>query len=309
MRLDDPDIFRSISDNLQIGLYLTDRERRIVFWNREAERITGYMRHEVLGRLCRDGLLMHCDAEGRSLCCSDCPLASAMRDGMPQDGHIYLHHKSGHRVPVRVRVFPVRDAMGAIIGAAETFEEQAVLLFSARRRAMLAAHGCLDAATGLPNRAIVQSHLRESLSLFLEHHLPFGVLAIQVEQVEQFELKHSREALYAILQVLARSIIHLLGVDSFLGHWTDSQFLAVVSDSSLLELERFRRQIRDLVSCSGIQWWGDQLSVTVQVGCAIVEAEDTAESLLDRVQQSLQRHAAHDQNNRSAPASGQTLGS
>jgi len=309
MRLEDPNIFRSISDNLQIGLYLVDRDRRIVFWNREAERITGYMRHEVLGRLCRDGLLMHCDAEAHPLCATDCPLAKAMRDGTPQDGDVYLHHKSGHRVPVGVRVFPVRDGSGVILGAAETFEEQAMLPLSLRRQTMLAAHGCLDAATGLPNRAIVQSHLRESLNLFTEHRLPFGVLAIEVDEVQQFELKHSREALNAILHVLARSITHLLGPDSFLGHWTENQFLAVVSDSSLLELERFRKQIRDLVSCSGIQWWGDQLSVSVQVGYAIVETGDTFESLLDRVQHSLRRYAAHDPQNPPAGHSGQALGS
>lgn len=306
MRVEDPEIFRSISDNLQIGLYVTDRQRRIVFWNREAERITGYMRHEVLGRVCRDGMLVHRDEEAHALCTGECPLMKAMRDGAAHDTNIYLHHKAGHRVPVRVRVFPVRDGNGAIIGAAETFEEEAMLPLSVRRQAQLAAHGCLDGATGLPNRAIVQSHLRESLSLFTEHHLPFGVLAIEVEEVQQFELKHSREALNAILHVLARSITHLLGPDSFLGHWTEHQFLAVVSDSSLLELERFRKQIRDLVSCSGIQWWGDQLSVNVQVGYAIAEPDDCFETLLERVQQSLHRYTAP---NRPNPSGGEALGS
>ena len=295
MRIDDPDIFRSISENLQMGLYLTDRERRIVFWNREAERITGYAGHEVIGRYCQQGLLMHCDLEGRLLCMTDCPLAKSMQDGLPREGRLYLHHKSGHRVPVRVHSFPVRTPDGVIIGAVEIFEEQSSALLSERREAMLAAHGFLDAATGLPNHAILRSQLREQLNFYQEHHLSFGVLVIEVVGAKRFEQAHSREALNAILHVIARSISHLLGPGCLLGHWSEDQFLALIPDSSLLELERLRKQIRELVGCSGIQWWGDKLSIAVQVGYASVEPGDEIGSLVSRAQGSLRSHAAREQ--------------
>ncbi len=296
MRIDDPDIFRNISENLQIGLYLTDRERRIVFWNHEAERITGYLSHEVVGRTCSDGLLMHCDSEGNNLCFRECPLSETIQDGIPREDRVYLHHKAGHRVPVRVRAFPVRRPDGVIIGAVEIFEEQSTLLASDRRQSMLAAHGFLDAATGLPNHAIMQFHLRENMNLYTEHHLPFAVLVVQIQGVHDFEQAHSREALNAILHVVARSISHMLGADCLLGHWAENEFLATLSDCGLPELERLCKHIRELVSCSGIQWWGDQLSVAAQVGYAIVEPDDDAESLLQRAQQSVQKHAASDKN-------------
>ena len=52
LNLEDPQLLRAILDNLQTGLFVTDREHRIVFWNDGAEKITGYMRHAVLGHLC-----------------------------------------------------------------------------------------------------------------------------------------------------------------------------------------------------------------------------------------------------------------
>jgi GGDEF domain-containing protein len=254
---------------------------------------------------------MHCDEEGKLLCQADCPLARSMREGIAQEGHVYLHHKSGHRVPVRVRAFPVRLCGGIIVGAAETFEERPTTFLSERRQAMLAAHGCLDGATGLPNRFIMESHLRESVSLFTEHHLPFGVLAIKVEQVKQFELAHSGEALSAVLHASARSIAHFLGPDSLLGHWTENQWLAVVSDCSLLDLERFRKRIRDLVRSSGIEWWGDHLTVSVEVRYAMVEAGEVSESIIERAEKSLQQHAAREESNQvpKPPGSGQPRGS
>jgi diguanylate cyclase (GGDEF)-like protein/PAS domain S-box-containing protein len=311
MRIDDPDIFRGILENLQIGLYLTDRDRRIVFWNREATRISGYLSHEVVGRCCHDGMLTHCDAEGKILCISDCPMTKAMQEGAPQEAGVYLQHKSGHRVPVRVRAFPVRRLDGAVIGAVEMFEEQSSSLLSSRREEMLAAHGLLDPATRLPNHAIMQSYLRENLNLYREHHLPFGVLVIEIEHVKQFVDAHSREALTVILHVVARSISHQLGSDCWLGPWSGNQFLALVPGCSLLDLERIRKQIRELVSCSAVQWWGEQLSVAVQVGYAMVEAEDEPDRLLARAQQSLQSHAARDKTNSTliTPGSNQPSGS
>jgi PAS domain S-box-containing protein len=296
MRLGDPIIFRSIAENMQTGLYLTDRDRRVVFWNTEAERITGYKRHEVLGRCCRDGLLMHCDDAGKLLCVGDCPLAQSMRDGLPREGNVYLHHKAGHRILVRVRALPVRLSDGSIVGAAETFEERPIFILSERRRESLAAHGCLEPGTALRNRSISQSRIRESLNLFTEHHLPFGLLAIQVNHPKEFEHAHSREALSTLLQVLAKSISHLIGPDAFLGHWTAYQFLAVIPDCTLVELDRFARHICDLVKRSDIEWWGDHLAATVQVGYAMVEPEDSEEKLINRAQQSLERNTSHQEN-------------
>jgi PAS domain S-box-containing protein len=296
MRLDDPVIFRSIAENMQIGLYLIDRERRIVFWNKEAERITGYMQHEVLGRCCRHGLLMHCDDAGKLLCVGDCPLAQSMRDGLPREGDVYLHHKAGHRILVRVRALPVRLSDGSIVGAAETFEERPIFLLSERRRASLAAHGCLDPGTALPNWCISQSRVRESLNLFTEHHFPFGLLAIQVDHPQEFQHAHSREALSALLQVLAKSISHLIGPDGFLGHWTTYRFLAVIPDCSSVDLDRIAKHICDLVKRSDIEWWGDHLAANVQVGYSMAEPGDCAEMLIERARQSIERRANHQEN-------------
>ena len=39
--LQDPDIFRTILESLQTGVYVVGRDGRILFWNEGAEKITG----------------------------------------------------------------------------------------------------------------------------------------------------------------------------------------------------------------------------------------------------------------------------
>src|SRR6516165_10588970 len=63
----DPEAFQNVLNSLPSGIYLLGRERKIVFWNQGAERITGYMRHEVVGRLCREDFLAYCDQSGQML--------------------------------------------------------------------------------------------------------------------------------------------------------------------------------------------------------------------------------------------------
>ena len=55
--LDNPEIFRSILETLPTGVYLVDRDRKILFWNRAAENVTGYLRQDVVGHFLREHLL------------------------------------------------------------------------------------------------------------------------------------------------------------------------------------------------------------------------------------------------------------
>ena len=61
--------YQTIIDNLHEGLYLVDRNRVITFWNKAAERISGYAAREVEGRSCADSILTHVDAAGNLLGC------------------------------------------------------------------------------------------------------------------------------------------------------------------------------------------------------------------------------------------------
>ena len=46
-----------IIDCLNDGVYVCDRDRRIVFWSKSAERITGWRSEDVLGRACLEDIL------------------------------------------------------------------------------------------------------------------------------------------------------------------------------------------------------------------------------------------------------------
>ena len=74
-----PDFFRRLLEELYEGVYFVDTHRRITYWNRAAERISGYAADEVVGHFCQDNILNHVDDMGTQLCFGRCPLMTTHR--------------------------------------------------------------------------------------------------------------------------------------------------------------------------------------------------------------------------------------
>jgi len=123
----DLDQLKQVLDYLNDGVYLADPDRRILLWNRRAEEITGWKAEQVVGQRCRDGILVHQDAHGQTLCRSDlCPMAQAMRTERPSKEPVlvYAQRADGRRIPVSVSVAPLRGDDGDIVGAIEVFRDE-----------------------------------------------------------------------------------------------------------------------------------------------------------------------------------------
>src|SRR5579864_8547580 len=112
--LRDAALHKALLDQLEAGIYIVDQDRRILYWNAAAERISGYLAHEVSQNFCHGDLLLHCDSDGTVLCGKGCPLSLVMQDGKPRECTIFLRHRYGHRVPVQVRSRAIYDADGVV---------------------------------------------------------------------------------------------------------------------------------------------------------------------------------------------------
>jgi sigma-B regulation protein RsbU (phosphoserine phosphatase) len=118
---------RDILDCINSGVYVTDTERRIVFWNRAAEAITGYSRDDVVGQPCYANILRHRDKDGRPLCATDlCPLHRSMQLRAASDHPvvIYARSKDGDSIPVSTSTGPIYDDAGNVIGGVEVFRDE-----------------------------------------------------------------------------------------------------------------------------------------------------------------------------------------
>jgi phosphoserine phosphatase RsbU/P len=115
-----------ILDSLNDGLYVCDTDRRIVYWSKSAQRLTGWAPEDVVGKRCMDNILNHVDIDGHQLCGEElCPLRRCMQTDRPSASPIIIFGKtkSGARLPMAVTVAPLHDEEGRVIGGVETFRD------------------------------------------------------------------------------------------------------------------------------------------------------------------------------------------
>ncbi len=117
-----PDNLELVLDNLQEGIIAHDPERRIFFFNREAERITGYARAEVLGRDCHE-------AFGAPFCgghCSFCERPASV----PQipDYTTTITTRNGESRRIEMRITCMQGPDGALGGVLACFRDVTDLL-------------------------------------------------------------------------------------------------------------------------------------------------------------------------------------
>ena len=274
------ELHKALLDQLEEGVYLVDRARRILYWNTGAERISGYLAHEVAGHFCHGDLMMHCNVDGAILCGSGCPLSAVMQDGRSRRCTAFLRHRLGHRVPVHIYSKAIYDSKGALIGALELFEEA-----QASRAAIhaLQPFGCLDDLTGAANRDYGEMRVRQALEGLNMFEIPFGWIRIGLDNVEDLEQRYGRGMIDAALKMIASTVDGNLGALDVLTRWNRTELRVEVHYSSRVELAEIAEKLVVLVRASSVDWWGDRRRVTVSITGGTAEHGDTLESLESRI--------------------------
>ena len=286
---EDPYIYHDVLESLQLGIYIVDRDQRIVFWNEGAEKMTGYLRQDVMGCYCRAESAAHSEAQRTVLADASETLVVALRDGRPGMGEVSLRHKSGHRIFARVRAVPIRNAHGSVIGAAQSMDESPSASEWDRRQGKLANYGCLDPATGVLTHDVIISHLREAVATYAEAPVPFSILVIRIDGLDHLRTTYGGPVIASVLRVMGTSLEKSLRPTDFLGRLSESRFLAILHECGGTELPRAAERIKKTANTSEVQWWGDRWSVKVSIGGACAIPGDSLDTLLARGTKAVER--------------------
>lgn len=276
------EFYKSLLDNLYDGVYFLDRDRRIVYWNKGAERITGYSGDEVLGHCCRYNILMHMDRDGVSLCKDSCPAARTMDDGNPAEAEVFLHHKDGHRVPVRVRVSPIRDAGGAIVGAVEVFSDNSEKLASMSLIQDLEEKAFQDTLTGLPNRRFLEKFICSRLDEMSRYGWEFGLIFLDIDRFKIINDSYGHDVGDEVLRMVARTLTHCSRSFDTVGRWGGEEFVVVVVNVDMEKLQRIAERYRTMIEGSDLTAQEYSLKITVSLGGTLARGNDTLLSLIKR---------------------------
>lgn len=292
-----PDQYKSILEALQDGVYVVDRNRLITYWNTGAAALTGYSAEEVVGRFCFDNILGHVDAEGKSLCRGGCPLAATIADGQPREIEVYLSHRDGQRVAVKVRSMPLRDVSGRVTGAVEVFSENETALAARRRQVELEQAALVDPLTRVANRRFGQQALRSNLAEVKRLGRSLGVLLADVDHFKEVNDAHGHPAGDTALRTIAATMSGAVRVYDVVARWGGEEFLILCPGIEAPDLLRLADRLLALVHRSELRLdGGASLALSISLGLTVARADDTLESVIARADAALYRSKAEGRN-------------
>jgi diguanylate cyclase (GGDEF)-like protein/PAS domain S-box-containing protein len=278
----DPSFALTFLDSLYDGVYLVDTERRITYWNSGAQKISGYRAEEVVGRRCCDNFLAHVDGEGRGACNCHCPLTATIVDGTDQECQLYLRHKKGHRVPVSVRVVPIMDKNGQVVGAAEIFTDLRRASRNDRRVKELENLAYYDFLTSLPNRCYTDLKVRQAAQELAEIGRAYGLLMIDLDAFKGVNDVHGHATGDELLKTVAQTLARTVRTVDTVGRWGGEEFLIIVADSTPAAVYELGERCRKLIAHSEVRVGDLSVHVTASAGGTMLEGGESADNAIAR---------------------------
>ena len=147
-----------ILDNLDIGVFTVNRGGLITFFNKAAEKISGYDRGQVLANPC--SVLF-----GGSTAPDQLMLIDSIDDGRTRrNRQAQLITRQGESVPIRADLMALRNEKGTIIGGLVTFQDMTLALHLDHFAGQTATSS-LPSVTGVGPRTAAWAALLERLGL------------------------------------------------------------------------------------------------------------------------------------------------
>ena len=287
-----------LADHLGDAVYVVDTDRRITYWNGAAERLTGYLSCDVVGRRCGATLLAHVAEDGTSLCGPRCPLDATIRDGQEREVNASLRSRTGGSVPVHIRASALRTD-GVITGAVEVFRDDTAGREARRTIAQLQALVLEDPLTGVGNRRALDRAYEQQLDACAVSAETFAVVVLDLDHFKDVNDRYGHGTGDVVLCHVAQSLRQAVRPHDHVARLGGDEFAVVTGPITQVHLDRLVARLVSFISGVPTGSRPHAIDVGVSVGVALVGAGEPAQSALARADADLYAHTA-----RRAPVAG-----
>ncbi len=278
-------------DNLYEGVYYVDLDRKVKYWSNGAERITGYSNSEVMGKLCSDNILMHTSLYGKRLCNYNCLFKNTLSTGIINRAEVYLNHKEGYKVHVSVRIAPMYDPKGNIVGAIMVFTDNKQHFKIDEKEMKEHKEIYFDPVTKLPNKYNLEIKLNSKLHEFRRYNWSFAVFLFTVDNFEKLIKSYGDKAINNIQKEVTSLIQKELRPFDTIGKWSDDVFAIIFININKTNLNILGTRIKEMIANMNITIGEGNITITISIGGSIIREKDSIEILIDRVKNLLKQSA------------------
>jgi diguanylate cyclase (GGDEF)-like protein/PAS domain S-box-containing protein len=185
-------------DSIGDAVLSTDTLGNVTYLNVVAERMTGWLRHEAVGRPLAS-VFRIIDGDTREAATNPIERALRLNKTVNLTPNCTLVRRDGLESSIEDSAAPIHNADGEVIGAVIVFHDVSAARAAAMHLEHLAQH---DGLTDLANRTLLIDRLTQTIALARRHRSQFAVLFLDLDR-----FKHVNDSLgHAIGDQLLRSV-------------------------------------------------------------------------------------------------------
>ena len=216
-------------------------------------------------------------------------MEATIADGQARQADVFLHHRDGYRVPVRVRTRVLKSAEGEVWGAVETFGSIAAEMAALEQVRDLETRVFVDSLTQIANRSFMNEFLAARSAEAERYGWGLGLVMMDVDHFKVVNDTYGHDAGDAVLKMVAQTLRGATRSFDAVGRWGGEEFLAVLTSVDRRALRRVAERYRALVAASDVGIGGDVLQVTISVGATIVRSDEQPLDALTRADEAMYR--------------------
>ncbi len=284
----------SVFDTAPFSIIETDAAGTIQAMNAAAEKLTGYPRHELVGRACitdlhdRSELKKRAEelqleallpTDGSLLADFDVLVAKVSRGEAEEREWTYVK-RDGTTAPVLLALTPVQTGSEEISGyvaiASDLTERKQMTSYLSH----LASH---DQLTGLAGRTMLRERIAEAIERAVLHGRKVGVFVVDMDNFKRMNDSLGHRSGDEVLVGMAARLGQAVRKSDTIGRLGGDEFVVVMPHiASLPDVDRCAKRLVDIVSSTAMV--GDlEVNMTASVGvCIYPDFASDVDSLLER---------------------------
>lgn len=271
---------KKIFENLWEDVYILDENRKIIFWNSSAEHITGFKEDEVVGKSCSDNILRHIDYKGNELCIKGCPMQLVLNGKDRVEAEVFLHHKSGYRIPVKILGIRLTDRENKKTLAIEFFYP--IINEKSYTENNILKEAFFDKLTGALNRngfeKLFYNRFREMEIL----NKKTGFIFADLDNFKKINDEYGHDVGDKILISFTQTIKNSLRQQDLICRWGGEEFLIVVFIDKKEILENICNRFKMLVENNFLEIDNKIIKYTASFGATLFEKDLSLEEIIKK---------------------------
>ena len=204
----------------------TDISGKVTFVNLVAEKMTGWSWREAAGRLMPE-VFQILDAANRQTVPNPMKLAVEQNRTMSLPLDCILIRRDGTEIPIEDSVSPIHNREGKVTGAVIVFRDVSATRAMTLQMTHTAQH---DFLTGLPNRMLLNEHVRQAITLAPRHRKKLAVLFLDLDGFKHINDSLGHPMGDKLLQSVAKDLLGCVRASDTVSRQGGDEFVVLLSE-------------------------------------------------------------------------------